>query len=87
MLACLRRARERPPQSRLDGPARRANLHGAMTVRSLASELHALLRAGAAELWLVDDVCTTGATLAECGRALRAAGLAPAGALVLARVA
>jgi predicted amidophosphoribosyltransferase len=35
---------------------------------------------------LVDDVLTTGATLSECARCLRAAGAARVGALTVARV-
>jgi competence protein ComFC len=36
--------------------------------------------------WLVDDVHTTGATLADCARALRRAGAGPVGAVCFARV-
>jgi predicted amidophosphoribosyltransferase len=58
-------------QAGLDSPARAANLAGAMTVApGAAREV-----AGACCL-VVDDVITTGATLAEAARALRAAGAA-----------
>jgi len=55
--------------------ARSRNLAGAMSARSGASDAVALL---------VDDVVTTGATLTEADRALRAAGWSVAGAAVLA---
>jgi predicted amidophosphoribosyltransferase len=84
----LRRARGRPAQAGLAGAARRQNLRGmiALTRRAHCElALHPAWRARG--VWLLDDVATTGATLEECARALRAAGLRVAGALVLARVA
>ena len=39
-----------------------------------------------AEAWLVDDVHTTGATLGDCARALRAMGVRSVGATCFARV-
>jgi predicted amidophosphoribosyltransferase len=56
-------------QAHLDRRARAANLHGAMAV---AVPWHAVLRG--ASCVLVDDVVTSGATLTEAARVLRAVG-------------
>ncbi len=60
----LRPARRRADQTGLDTAGRAANLHGSMYAR----------RVPAGRLIVVDDVVTTGATLLEAARALRAAG-------------
>ena len=60
----LYRLRDTPSQTGLDRRQRRANLRDAFAAR----------RRVPARVWLVDDVVTTGATLAEAARALRAAG-------------
>ncbi|MEU8511119.1 phosphoribosyltransferase family protein [Kitasatospora sp. NPDC048722] len=70
----LRHTRPVADQAELTAAERRRNLHGALTVlprahRSLAGR----------QPVLVDDLVTTGASLAEAARALAAAGL-PAGA-------
>jgi ComF family protein len=75
----LRRARQTPPQVGLDKAKRRANVAGAFTC---PPDHPALV---GKTLLLVDDVCTTGATLAACAAALRAAGARDVWGLTLAR--
>ena len=71
-----KRTRKTKAQSGLERKARRKNVHGAFQARSeLVGDRHVLL---------VDDVSTTGTTLAECAKALRRAGAARVDALVLA---
>lgn len=65
----LRRARATAPQTGLDAAQRAANLRGAFAV----SPRHRRRVAGKRVL-LIDDVITTGATLAAAARALRDAG-------------
>jgi ComF family protein len=60
------RTRATPPQATLDAAARRANLAAAFAVRAPP---------GAAHVAVVDDVLTTGATLAAVSSALLAAGV------------
>jgi ComF family protein len=75
----LVRARATRPQTELDAEARRANVRDAfVVVRPRDIEGRRLL--------LVDDVLTTGATAGAAARALRAAGAAAVGVVVLARV-
>ncbi|MBI2912106.1 MAG: ComF family protein [Chloroflexi bacterium] len=72
--------RQRPtsPQTRLASlEERRRNVEGAFVARG--EELRGL------HLLLVDDVCTTGATLGACAAAARAAGAASVWGLTLAR--
>ncbi|MBT2472476.1 hypothetical protein J7E97_32650 [Streptomyces sp. ISL-66] len=67
----LRLRRAVADQAGLGAPERRENLAGALEARPGAGRL----TAGAARIVLVDDVMTTGSTLAEAARALRAAGI------------
>lgn len=73
----LRRLRETAAQSRLGAQARRGNLRDAFGLR----QGHGL----PAHVALVDDVMTTGATLAECAGVLLAAGVHRVDAWCIAR--
>jgi hypothetical protein len=71
-LAPVLRVRRRvADQAALSAPERAANLHGALAVRTRGQA-----RVLGARCVVVDDVVTTGATLAEAARVLRAAGAA-----------
>jgi ComF family protein len=74
--AALVKVRPTPSQVGLSGDQRRKSLHGAFSVRDPA-----VVRGRT--LLLLDDVCTTGTTLQECARALRAAGAARIYGLIL----
>lgn len=73
----LVRLRATTPQSDLTAAARRANVAGAFAAAPAVAGRHVLL---------IDDVITTGATVGECARALRAAGARRVGVLAVARV-
>jgi ComF family protein len=74
---CLRRSRYTESQTRLNAQERSRNVDGAF----------ACTRSGirGARVLLVDDVCTTGATLGACGRALEQGGARSVWALTVAR--
>lgn len=65
----VRHVRRLEDQAGLDTAARWANLRGAMVARHVRGRV-----------LVVDDVCTTGATVAEACRALREAGVGECGA-------
>jgi ComF family protein len=77
----LRRTRRTRPQVGLTRPQRRQNVAGAFAV----PPAHKARIAGA-NVVLIDDVITTGATAAACARALRRAGAARIDVLSLALV-
>jgi predicted amidophosphoribosyltransferase len=70
-------------QAGLSAPARAVNVAGSLQVRERSG--HRLAR-GAPLVVVIDDVLTSGATLAEAARALRAHGMNPSGAAVVAAV-
>jgi ComF family protein len=74
---CITRVRATPAQTALDAAARRRNLRGAFAA-SLPSAIPK-------HVVLFDDVMTTGATLRECARVLRKAGVARVDVWALAR--
>ena len=73
----LLRRRATPAQSALPAGKRHGNVRGAFAIRRLPP--------GVRTVALVDDVMTTGATLAECARVLKRAGVARVEIWVLAR--
>lgn len=76
----LRLRRAVADQAGLGAAERRENLSGALEARPGAGSV----TAGAARIVIVDDVMTTGSTLVEAARALRAAGIGPLGGAVVA---
>jgi competence protein ComFC len=75
---CLIKARNNPAQTSLTAAERKDNVRGAYLVRKPAFVRGRILL-------LVDDVCTTGATLGECSRALKRAGAREVRAVTAAR--
>lgn len=73
----LARTRATSPQTGLDAKTRRRNLRDAFTVTDATEP--------PPHVALLDDVMTTGATLRECARALRRAGVARVDVWALAR--
>ena len=73
----LQRQRETPPQTELDAVNRRRNMRGAFALRTgMALPAHVAI---------LDDVMTTGATVAECSRVLKRAGVQRVDVWALAR--
>lgn len=76
----LRRTKQTPTQTGLSRQARKENIRQAF---SLAGKN----RIQGKTLLLIDDVCTTGATVNECARTLKSGGAACVNVLTLARAA
>ncbi len=76
----LARTRRTAAQSGLDAGQRRRNIRGAFVCREQRS-----IDLAGKHVALIDDVMTTGATLAECCRTLRRAGAATSSVWVVAR--
>jgi ComF family protein len=74
---CLIRLRNTPSQARLSEEERYANVRGAFACNDSGFQGRHVL--------LVDDVCTTGATIDACASALKQAGAASVWGLTLAR--
>ena len=72
----LTRTRHTRPQVELDAVDRRANVHDAFI---------ATQRVRGAQILLIDDVCTTGATMDACGIALKERGAKSVWGLAIAR--
>lgn len=80
MANLLTRHRYTQPQVELSKEHRLTNLHGAFSLKNPAEKIDQN-----ALYLLVDDVCTTGSTLGECAKVLKAAGANRVGGLVIAK--
>jgi len=83
LLPLLERVKRTPTQVTLNRADRKINMEGAFSLHPMAIA-HPKALAGGSFL-LIDDVCTTVSTLAECAWVLKRAGVRQVKALVLAR--
>ncbi len=80
VVCALSRTRFTSVQGALGASSRTANVHGAFRIRRFAARA-----VRAADVWLVDDVVTSGATAEECARTLLRAGARSVRVLAVAR--
>ncbi len=78
VVCALEKIKETDPQVTLPHKARRDNVRGAFGLAKFPQ---------CASILIVDDVCTTGATLTECARVLKESGIATVSGLTVARTA
>jgi ComF family protein len=83
VVRALRRARPTMPQGSLGAPSRTANVRDAFAPRRTWPS--SCGRISGREVWLVDDVVTSGATADACARVLKRLGAARVGVAALAR--
>jgi ComF family protein len=83
VLPLLVRTRMTKSQVDLNRSDRRDNMRAAFNLQPLAPDVQERIQG--LSFLLIDDVCTTASTLAECARVLRQAGARSVKALVLAR--
>ena len=83
VVRALARSRATPAQGSIGAPSRAANV--ARAFRPRRGFPSPARRVADREVWLVDDVVTSGATASECARALKRLGAARVGVLTLAR--
>ena len=83
VVRALRRVRSTAPQGSLGAPSRTANVADAFARRRTWPEPARIL--ARREVWLVDDVVTSGATTDACARVLSRLGAARVGVAALAR--
>lgn len=83
VLRALRRTRFTAVQGSLGAPSRVPNVAGAFRERWMWPR--ASRKLAGREVWIVDDVVTSGATASECARVLKRLGAARVGVLAVAR--
>lgn len=83
VVRALSRVKRTPPQGSAATVSRRANVDGAFAPARFRLRARAAVRG--AEVWIVDDVLTSGATASACARELKRLGAARVNVLALAR--